>query len=440
MWGDVSREERRSRLDAPPWARGVALVGVVAVAASLYVSGGLPGAYLAEDDFFWLAVGDAMAATPHLPLPTGQHFYRPVVDVWFGGVMFGCGFDTACYHWAHLGVHLANVALVFLLVAALVEGLALPLLAAVMFATQPSYTQAVAWISAITEVGCTFFFLLSLVAQIASWRMERPVARMALEAAAVIAFLLGAWMHESALTLPLVSWLMWRSFAGADPIRRPVIAGGMALVTVAVVFSTIAGNHQNGVIANEYGLGWHVVKNSLLYMIGFYVGPPRTSAYVACIIGVAVLLAVSRVSRFGTLWMIVTMAPFAGFTLGNVSRYAYLPAIGFSIAVAGAIVAALELLGRRSERRRIAAGVAFVVILVFVGVRFGRFTVASVRSQVRWMEEWRTAAQEIKRDARHKGGTVEVGVPDTIRRFPFFVPSVVQWEYRDYSLRTSIRP
>ena len=433
------REGGPSILPSSPPARWAALLGVVAVAAGLYVGGGLPGAYLAEDDFFWLAVGDSMVASPHLPVPNGQHFYRPVVDVWFGGLMFGCGFDSTCYHWANLGVHLANVAMVFLLVAVLVRGLALPLLAALMFATQPSYTQAVAWLSAISQVGSTFFFLLSLLAQTASWQAARRAQRVGLEVAAVIAFLLAAWTHESALTLPLVSWLMWRWFAGARRASRPLVAG-MALVTVAVVVSTIAGNYRNGVIANEYGVGRHIVEHAFEYMTGFYVGPPKMSGYVACIIGVAVLLAAGRAARFGALWMFVTMGPFLGFTLGNVSRYAYLPAIGFSIGVGAALVAALELMGRGSQRRRMVAAVAFAAILVFVGVRFGRFTVASVRSQVRWMEEWRTAAQEIRRDARRHGGTVEVSVPDTIRRFPHFVPSVVQWEYRDYSLQTSIQP
>ena len=432
------REGRQSSLDASQRTRWAALIGVAAVAAGLYVAGGVPGAYLAEDDFFWLAVGDSMNATPRLPLPTGQHFYRPVVDVWFAGLMFGCGFDSTCYHWANLGVHVANVALVFLLVASLVRGVALPLLATLMFATQPSYTQAVAWISAISQVGSAFFFLLSLLAQAASWQVKGSAQRVGLEITAVISFLLAAWTHESALTLPLVSWVMWRSFARDRPVHRPIIAG-MALVTLAVVLSTVAGNHQNGVIANQYGLGWHVVEHALHYMVGFYVGPPEMSGYVACIIGVAVLLAAGRASRFGGLWMLVTMGPFLAFTWGNVSRYAYLPAIGFSIGVAAVIVAALERIGRSSERRRTVAAVAFAVVLVFVGVRFGRFTVASVRSQVRWMEEWRTAAQQIRRDARNSGGTVEVSVPDTISRFPFFVPSVVQWEYRNYSLRTSIQ-
>jgi hypothetical protein len=138
--------------------------------------------------------------------------------------------------------------------------------------------------------------------------------------------------------------------------------------------------------------------------------------------------------------MMVTMAPFLGFTLGNVSRYAYLPSIGFSIAVAAAIMAALEIIGRSSPRRRMIATAMFVVVLLFAGVRFSRFAVASVRSQVRWMEVWRDAARQITRDARRDEKTVEVTIPDTIRRWPNFVPSLVQFEYRDFSLSTSLRP
>src|SRR5262245_26215269 len=118
-----------SVLGASRGARAAALVAVVLLGAWLYVGAGLTRAYLAEDDFYWLAIGDQLVAAPHVPLPTGDQFYRPVVHVWFGLLMSGCGFDTACYHWANLAVHLANVALVFLLVASLVEGLALPLLA-----------------------------------------------------------------------------------------------------------------------------------------------------------------------------------------------------------------------------------------------------------------------------------------------------------------------
>jgi hypothetical protein len=423
-----------------PWTRAAAVVAVVVLAAYLYVAGGLTRAYLAEDDFYWLAVGDALVASPHVPLPTGQDFYRPVVHAWFAFLISGCGFDTACYHWAHLSVHLANVVLVFLLVASLVEGLAVPLFVGVLFATQPSYTQAVAWISAISEVGGTFFFLLSLLMQALSWRTDGRAARRWLEAGAAVSFLLAVWTHESALTLPLVSWLMWRAFAKDRLTSRPMVLGGLALVVLVVVLSTIAGNHESAVLSNEYGLGWHAVDHAFNYLVGFYVGPPRTSAFVACVVGVAVLLAVNRTSRFGALWMMVTMAPFLGFTLGNVSRYAYLPSIGFSIAVAAAIMAALESVGRNSPRRRMIATAMFAVVLLFAGVRFSRFAVASVRSQVRWMEVWRDAARQIARDARRDDKTVEVTIPDTIRRWPNFVPSLVQFEYRDFSLSTSLRP
>lgn len=138
--------------------------------------------------------------------------------------------------------------------------------------------------------------------------------------------------------------------------------------------------------------------------------------------------------------MLITMLPFVWFTLGNVSRYAYLPSIGFSIAAGAVLVAAVDALGRSFQRRRMIAAGVFVLMVAFVGVRFSRFTIASVRSQVRWMEEWRDAARQLTRDARHEEHTVEVIVPERMNRMRFFLPSLLQWEYRDYSLVTSLRP
>jgi hypothetical protein len=145
------------------------------------------------------------------------------------------------------------------------------------------------------------------------------------------------------------------------------------------------------------------------------------------------------VTRFAALWMLVTLVPYLGFTWENVSRYHYVPAVGFAWAVAAALTSGFDWLAARFSRYRLGVRVAYVIVAIFITLRFARFCVPAVRSQVEWLDEWRTYADRVVADNPHPvGNTIQLGPPpDPIER-PF-LGAMVRWLYRDPAMITIVR-
>ena len=411
------------------WAPFAVLI-VVAFTAALYLSGGTLDAYLAADDFQWIRDGHTFTWAHLVTQIAGERFYRPVIDLWFGATVRVCGSGTGCYHAASLSVHLLNIALVFALLFTLTSNLAVALLSSAFFAVEPAYTQAVIWISAITGVLMTTGVLLSLWMQALS--MRRASARSLYEVAAVVFFWLGLFSHEAAITLPVVSWLMWATFEKESLFRRPILVVGLGLGVAAFAVATVLANQHNTVFTeSRYSIGTYAFRHALDYIVSLYVGPGWWLAYTLSGVAIAIFISASPITRFGAIWLLVTMVPYLGFTAGNVSRYVYLPAIGFAIALAGAVIGAADWLSMRYPARRalIAAGAALVAL--FVVVRFARFDVASIRSQVEWMEPWREFAASISRGSSTNGSlVVTLPTSDVVDRI-YFEP-VARWVLQDY--------
>jgi hypothetical protein len=129
------------------------------------------------------------------------------------------------------------------------------------------------------------------------------------------------------------------------------------------------------------------------------------------------------------------MLPFLGFTSGNVSRYAYLPAAGFSLAIAALVVLGVDAVSRSRVARL--APIVLALATLFVAVRFGNFFVASMKSQVLWMEEWRAHSMSVaERTAVSPDGTVRPPARAATGDFPamYDVP-MLQWMRRNDGLR-----
>jgi hypothetical protein len=439
-----------------PYRSAVWLILLLAATAAAYVSAGVTRAYLAADDFQWLEGGFLFHWSRIFNQIAGDHFYRPVIDVWFGGATLACGSSTACYHLLNLGLHFLNVALVFSLALLLFDDLFVASLGALMFALQPGYTQAIVWISAVTAVLMTTFYVTSLVFQAMSWRAN-GTRRVAYELLAVAAFIAAIFSHEAAMTLPVVSWIMWRLFAPKRLETRRVMAGGLAAGVALFAATTVLANHRNAVFTeSRYALGAHMLRHALDYLVALYVGPGWWLSYTVAVAVVLLLLAATRATRFGAAWLIISMMPYLGFTAGNVSRYLYLPSIGFSLGIAAAVAAAGGWLSRRdvasgasgvspASRRMVQGGM--LVVALFITVRYARFDVASVRSQVKYLEPWRTFADALAANTHHAAaGSLHVALPPgtledkaaDVKIDEMYVVPIAKWVYQDYGLNVVI--
>jgi len=436
-------------LTRSPRRSAVWLILLLGATTAVYLSAGVTHAYLAADDFQWLEGGFLFHWSRVFNQIAGDHFYRPVIDIWFGGATLACGPSPACYHLLNLGLHFVNVALVFSLALLLFDDLFIASLGALMFGIQPGYTQAVVWISAVTAVLMTTFYVMSLVFQAISWR-RTGTRRVVFELLAVAAFVAAIFSHEAAMTLPVVSWIMWWLFAPKRLDGRGVMAGGLAAVVALFAAMTVLANHRNAVFTeSRYAVGTHMIRHALDYLVALSVGPGWWLSYSAAVLVVLLLLAATRATRFGAAWLVISMAPYLGFTAGNVSRYLYLPSIGFSLGIAAAVAAGGGWLSRRDSSSRASQRMALAGMLLaalFITVRYARFDVASVRSQVKYLEPWRTFANTLAANTHPSAGTLHVALPPgaledkaaDVKIDEMYVDPMAKWVYQDYGLSVVI--
>jgi hypothetical protein len=411
-----------------------ALAAILTATIVVYLAAGLPSAYIAADDFQWLAGGHTFSWSGLLYVTGGDRFYRPMADLWFASTTSVCGFTLSCHHLLLLALHALNVTLMFVLTAWLFRSLRTAWLAGLLFALNPAYTHAVVWLSGVTGVLCASGYLGALTALAWSWRAQSGGDQRLRELLAIALFAGALFSHEAAVTLPIVAAVMWRLFGPAEGAPRRIPFAGAALVLAVFAVAAVAANRRNALFSGSgYTVGLHMADHALDYVASLYVGPSSTPAHVAIVIALAGLLMIDRATRFGTVWLVVTMIPYLPFTAGNTSRYVYLPAIGFSCAVAAAIVAGIDRLRFSKRVPAATATVVYTVAVLFVLIRFAPFATASVRGHIRAFEDWRISARRLADSIERRDQTIRVPAVRDERVQPMYVDPMVRWELRDYS-------
>ena len=413
------------------------LAGILAIAAIIYIAGGAPHAYLAADDFQWLQARWGILDWTRLFDPAQYHFFRPVVQLWFAGATTACGPSEPCYHWLSLGIHVLNVALVALVGAAITGRPGFGLLSALLFAVHPAYTQAVVWVSAMTALLCTTFLLLSLYCAARAWH---SVGRARFwQLGAVVAGAASMFAHEAGVMTPLLIALATMGFA---PSRRPsmLLAAGFAIVLGAFAVTTYIISRSNPVLTEgSYRIGGHMLQHALDYLATLWVAPHHTASYVAVVAVTAGVAGVSRLSRAGCVALVIMLVPYLGFTWGNVSRYAYLPAIGFSWMLAGALLAVHARLAAKpgaTGRATVLVGLIAAALIV----RFGAFAVRGSRDEVFRIESYREYAAVVM--AAHPAPGVELHVPPPSSPYVDvrYAEVLLRWAYGIPTLRVVVDP
>src|SRR4029077_7525245 len=132
-----------------------------------------------------------------LHLSRYDHFYRPIVEIYFylGDRLFGCA--AFPFHLASLGIHLINTLVLYLFARALTGNRFFAALTAMLFCVQDGYVEAVAWVGAITDLLPSLWYLLAMWLHLL-FLVRRRVWFYAGSLAAFTACLLT---HESSATL-----------------------------------------------------------------------------------------------------------------------------------------------------------------------------------------------------------------------------------------------
>ena len=403
--------------------RDAALVALIA--AGLYVSFGTLGAYLARDDFQWLNDARDLGVRHAFVLTGRSHFYRPVVEAWWVGATHVCGAGTGCYHLLALLLHITNGILLLFLTARVFGRRDLALASAAIFVVIPSYVEVVLWVCAVTTAFGAMWYLVTL--HVALTAARHPESRRALWACAASAAA-AMYSHEAMVTLfatiPLVAW-------AAGSARRPALREIVpaALLGAALAITTIIANRRNYVFEERhYVAGTHAFGHAVDYLRAIYVGA-GTAVELTIVAACAVMIAArgNRAMRAGLLWMIVTFTPYLWFTWGNVGRYTYVPSMGFTWILAGAIVALRDAIDRRfPSRARLGVGVATVLVALIAG-RYVAFAQRAIKGEVRWMEGYRQYADRVVPLLPPGATEVVVPLPDDPRVEQPYVAPLLEW-------------
>src|SRR6187549_565960 len=108
-------------------------------------------AYFFDDDFQWLVGTWAFTPWQLFDIAHLQHFYRPVIDLYFAiATPLFRGSPTA-FHVANITLHAVNGLVLLALARAMSGRLDFAFLTALFFIVQPGDVEAVAWVGALAE-------------------------------------------------------------------------------------------------------------------------------------------------------------------------------------------------------------------------------------------------------------------------------------------------
>ena len=420
--------------------RSVVVAAVlVALTALIVYAGSLGGGFVFDDGFqilgnWWLEDASSLpeifssAAWGFDPERT-SNYYRPLMHVVFMIDYHLFGFSPWGYHLVNIIAHALNSILVLLLalrlftgegeessVVGAIKGSHLALASALIFAVHPVHSEAVAWVSAIPELGFTLFFLLSLYLYIRAdgskscgafvpWfsGLSFILALLFKETAVMLIFVIFAYdICLKSRVVKLKRYLPYLIILGAYITVKLTVSGGLAPkvqhdgLTAFLYFINIF-----PLIMDYIRLVFFPVDLNAFYLFHpiLKVTEVRLVASLIIIIPFIALFVVSfrgkgRAASFAWLLALFTIMP-ALYIAGAgargsafAERYLYLPSAGFIIF----LIYWLALFLRRFTPRR--AALLFAVIIVVVSVAFAAAAVS--RNRV-WKDNyslWKDTSQK----------------------------------------------
>ena len=168
---------------------------VIAAVAVVYHEAAL--SYFVDDDFHWLQGPRRFEWSGLLDLDRYDHFYRPMIEVYFAIGQWAVGCSALPFHLASIGIHLLNTLVLFAFARRLTGDIRFASMTVLLFAVQPGFVEAVAWVAAITDLLPALWYLLTLLLHLMFVQDRRSWTY----GASMATFTACLLTHESAATL-----------------------------------------------------------------------------------------------------------------------------------------------------------------------------------------------------------------------------------------------
>jgi protein O-mannosyl-transferase len=341
------------------------------------------------------------------------NYYRPLQMVTYRVTAEVFGFDARAFHGVNLACHVIVVLLVFALFHTLTGRTGPSFAAAALFAVHPIHAEAVDWIAALPDIGCTVWFLLTFLLFVVAQgqRSQPPLAEpprrfhVLFLAASCAAFAAALLWKETAIVLPLIVMVyVFCLGETAAPIRRISSALkrslpywcilGLYFLLRLRVLGFVVTRQRNWILSHfEFGLNalnlisaycWKLLAP--IHLNAYYVfvpvrtlEDPRAITAILFLIlaagGIVYGLRRAPLTSFAALWVFITLIPALNvYAVGRnvfAERYLYLPSVGFCLLIVAMAVRAGDSLPVRL-RPFAAAVVLAAVLLLFMAQTVAR--------------------------------------------------------------------
>ncbi|HET7212908.1 MAG TPA: tetratricopeptide repeat protein [Terriglobia bacterium] len=375
------------------------LAGMILGAITFAVfSGSLANGFVYDDNSQILQ--NAFILNPHLwkNIFTGSvwsfqgsktNFYRPLQFACYWILYRLGGPNPATFHLLNLLIYALSAVLVYWLARRLFNNDAIAFAGALLWALHPVHVEAVAWISALPEVGFAFFALLSLFFFVRTEQDEtkRPLYHLL----AALSFFVALFFKEMALSFPFLLLAYW-FFLGKPEAWSRRLLWWLSYVAATVAYLVL--RHQALGYVTQGGRLWKItprVAGSAVALLGqdtkillwpdhlnvfrmFYLGPSLRSPWpwiaLLCLVAAFWMRRHEPILAFLIVWWPVTLLPVLDIRQLSfpllADRFLYFPSIGPCLAVAYLL---LGWLPRWFPRARMipAAGCAMGVAMIFCG-------------------------------------------------------------------------
>jgi len=325
------------------------------------------------------------------------HRVSPLAHLTFAIEYNSFGAQPFIFHLTNLFLHLCNTISVFLLIYALTLNNRTAFIVGILFGIHPIHVEPVVWISSRMHLLCAFFYLNALL----FYTLDKtPKISAVRRSVLLIIFLFSLLSNGSAVTLPLIllaiDYFRNKKITLRDvKDKSPLFILSLVFGILSVYAANFSLNYQDPYITNQtlsflnrillscYALFFSAgklvwpVALSCVYPLSIYL---RENLFIFPFILAGILFVVffqkrtpqSLFLRFGTLFFLITLAPFlhmygvSDSIIGD--RYLYIPSIGIFLIMAFLInrLFKAKFFNTKMEKLSLAAGTTFYIIFLCV--------------------------------------------------------------------------
>ncbi len=270
--------------------------------------------------------------------------WRPLTMLAYWAEFKLFGFNALPWRIVNLTLHIGTVVVLYALVLSLTKRSFVALGAALIFGVSASAVHTVTYITAFPHVFSEFLLISSL------YTLHRYVEggerRAAWYWGSLSLFVLGFLANEGGVVMGAVIVTYYALYSLAQ--RRDVLDFTLKMapfgIASAVLVSGLSGCGCQGVDSGFYGIGWHIPRETWIYMarLAYPVGAiklePTTIEWVwgSIVIAFAIFFVIRgpNIARFAAIGMVVGVAPYVPGKIWTATRYSYMATPFFAILVA----------------------------------------------------------------------------------------------------------